>query len=102
MGKRKDVNGQKICVNGPRIVLDVGGMHYSASRSTLTKYPESILGVMFSDRHDLETMQCKDGSFFIDRDGTHFRHILNYLRDGEEVVESFPINLTSLSKFSHD
>jgi len=45
---------------------------------------------MFSGRHDLETMKCSDGSFFIDRDGTHFRHILNYLRDGENVVESFP------------
>ena len=49
-----------------------------------------MLGVMFSGRHDLETMQCKDGSFFIDRDGTHFRHILNYLRDGEEAIESIP------------
>ena len=73
-GKKKRYYWTKICVNGPRIVLDVGGMHYSASRSTLTKYPESMLGVMFSGRHDLETMQCKDGSFFIDRDGTHFRH----------------------------
>ena len=81
---------KKFIFKGPRIVLDVGGMHYSTSRTTLTKYPESMLGVMFSGRHDLETMQCEDGSFFIDRDGTHFRYILNYLRDGEEVLESFP------------
>ena len=73
-----------------RIMLDVGGTRYSTSRSTLTKYPESMLGVMFSGRHDLETMKCSDGSFFIDRDGTHFRHILNYLRDGEEVIITFP------------
>lgn len=26
-----------------------------------------------------------DGSYFIDRDGTHFRYILNYLRDGDSV-----------------
>ena len=25
----------------------------------------------------------EDGSYFIDRDGTHFRYILNYLRTGE-------------------
>ena len=68
--KEKMLMDKKFVFNGPRIVLDVGGMHYSASRSTLTKYPESMLGVMFSGRHDLETMQCKDGSFFIDRDGT--------------------------------
>ena len=75
---------------GQVIDLNVGGTRYSTSRSTLTKYPDSMLGVMFSGRHDLETMKCSDGSFFIDRDGTHFRHILNYLRDGEDVIESFP------------
>ena len=94
--EEKTLMDKKFIFNGPRIVLDVGGMHYSTSRSTLTKYPESMLGVMFSGRHDLETMQCKDGSFFIDRDGTHFRHILNYLRDGEEVVESFPKSIDIL------
>jgi len=76
--------------HGQRIVLEVGGTRYTTSLSTLTKHPESILGVMFSGRHDLEPMKCSDGSFFIDRDGTHFRHILNYLRDGEDVMDSFP------------
>ena len=88
--EEKTSMSKKFIFKGPRIVLDVGGIHYSTSRTTLTKYPESMLGVMFSGRHDLETMQCEDGSFFIDRDGTHFRYILNYLRDGEEVLESFP------------
>ena len=50
-----------------------------------------MLGVMFSGRHDLEAMKCSDGSFFIDRDGTYFRHILNYLRDGEDAVDFFPV-----------
>ena len=88
--KEKSTIDKKFIFNGPRIALDIGGVHYSTSRSTLTKYPKSMLGIMFSGRHDLATMQCEDGSFFIDRDGTHFRHILNYLRDGKEVVESFP------------
>ena len=93
---------KKFVFNGPRIVLDVGGVHYSTSRSTLTKYPESMLGVMFSGRHDLATMQCENGSFFIDRDGTHFRHILNYLRDGEEEVESFPKSADILLELVHE
>ena len=76
--------------HGQVIDLNVGGTRFSTSRSTLTKYPESMLGVMFSGRHDLEPMKCSDGSFFIDRDGTRFRHILNYLRDGEEVTRSYP------------
>ena len=94
--------GKKFIFNGPRIVLDVGGTHFSTSRSTLIKHPESMLGVMFSGRHDLETMQCKDGSFFIDRDGTHFRHILNYLRDGEEAIESIPNSPDVLLDLFHE
>ena len=39
-----------------------------------------MLAVMFSGRHSL--VREADGSFFLDRDGTHFRYILNFLRDG--------------------
>ena len=84
---------------GPKIVIDVGGILYSTSYSTLTKYPESMLGIMFSGRH---AMQCEDGSFFIDRDGTQFRHILNYLRDGEEVVEYLPRSIDALLELLHE
>ena len=50
------------------------------STLTLTKDPDSMLSAMFSGRHALR--QDDDGAYFIDRDGTHFRYILNYLRDG--------------------
>ena len=39
---------------------------------------------MFSGRFD--TKSSEDGSYFIDRDGTHFRYILNYLRTGQLIV----------------
>jgi len=39
---------------------------------------------MFSGRFD--TKAAEDGSYFIDRDGTHFRYILNYLRTGQLIV----------------
>ena len=52
------------------------GSFYTTSCPTLTKYPESMLGVMFSGRHDIEAMKCSDG---IDRDGACFRHILDWL-----------------------
>ena len=39
---------------------------------------------MFSGRFD--TKPSEDGSYFIDRDGTHFRYILNYLRTGQLLV----------------
>ena len=45
---------------------------------TLQAVPDSMLGAMFSGRHSIRKL--KDGSAFIDRDGTYFRIILNYLR----------------------
>ncbi|XP_025095630.1 uncharacterized protein LOC112564776 isoform X2 [Pomacea canaliculata] len=63
-----------------RVKLDIGGNHFTTSLLTLTKESESMLSAMFSGRHPLKTEA--DGSYFIDRDGTHFRYILNYLRDG--------------------
>ena len=47
-------------------------------------YSGSMLHAMFSSRFD--SKPAEDGSYFIDRDGTHFRYILNYLRTGQLVV----------------
>eukprot|EP00455_Lapot_gusevi_P027589 TRINITY_DN2926_c0_g1_i3.p1 TRINITY_DN2926_c0_g1~~TRINITY_DN2926_c0_g1_i3.p1 ORF type:complete len:160 (+),score=41.79 TRINITY_DN2926_c0_g1_i3:36-515(+) len=41
---------------------------------------ESMLAAMLSGRFPMEPDE--NGAFFIDRDPTHFRHILNFLRDG--------------------
>jgi hypothetical protein len=43
-----------------------------------------MLGAMFSGRHTLDI--DKDGFYFIDQDGTHFRHIINFLRNPESFV----------------
>ena len=63
-----------------RVKLNVGGSKFETTLSTLTRYPESMLGAMFSGRH--EVTPDEEGHVFIDRDGTHFRVILNYLRTG--------------------
>ena len=53
-----------------RITFDVGGRHLSTGRKTLLKAEGSILKlVQDGKRH-----------YFIDRDGAHFRYILNFLR----------------------
>ena len=67
-------------IQDARIKLDIGGHIYATSILTLTKDPQSMLAAMFSGRHSVKKEE--DGSYFIDRDGTHFRYILNYLRDG--------------------
>jgi len=63
----------------PSVVrLDVGGMMFSTTVGTLTQRDtSSMLAVMFSGRRRVP-MDSKKGAVFIDRDGTHFRHILNW------------------------
>ena len=69
---------------GAVLQLDVGGLRFSTTLSTLRAVPDSMLALMFSGRFPLVSQS--DGSFFIDRDGTHFRYVLNYLRDANRFV----------------
>ena len=66
------------------VELNVGGQHFTTSLQTLTKDTGSMLHAMFSRRFD--TKQAEDGSYFIDRDGSHFRYIFNYLRTGRLLL----------------
>ena len=66
------------------IYLNIGGHKFETSLLTLRKDPNSMLYAMFSGIYKLK--KDRDGAYFIDRDGTHFRYILNYLRDGSVDV----------------
>ena len=70
------------------VTLNVGGSKYTTTLSTLTKYPDSMLGAMFSGRHALVPQE--DGSYFIDRDGEVFSHVLSYLRDSNIILALVP------------
>ena len=71
-----------------RIKLDVGGFKFTTTRTTLQAAPDSMLDAYFSGRHTNETDD--EGYHFIDRDGTHFRHILNFLRDQKNFTLELP------------
>lgn len=65
--------------SGSQIVkLNVGGEIYTTTKSTLCKYPNSMLGAMFNG--SMSPSLDENGCFFIDRDGDLFKYILNYLR----------------------
>lgn len=64
--------------------LNVGGKVFDTSLETMKSDPGSMLYAMFSGRFD--SKPAEDGCYFIDRDGTHFRLILNYLRSGQLVL----------------
>ena len=79
------------------VKLNVGGQYFVTSVQTLRKDPNSMLAAMFSGKFD--TKPSEDGSFFIDRDGTHFRFILNYLRDGILIL---PEGATALKQLQQE
>ena len=62
-----------------KVKVNVGGTIYETSIETMTKFPDSMLGAMFSGRHRIA--EDDDGAVFIDRDGHHFREILKFLRN---------------------
>ncbi|MGL6136271.1 MAG: hypothetical protein ACRC2M_03190, partial [Planktothrix sp.] len=65
----------------------------------LTKYPESMLGVMFSEDYKFSLMLDRKGNIFIDRDGLRFELILEFLRDG--VIPSDPEKLQNFEAESN-
>lgn len=69
----------------PKIIrLNVGGISFTTSLDTLLSDENSMLALMFSGRYNVE--KDEEGRYFIDRDGTHFRYILNFLRDGSTYI----------------
>lgn len=66
--------------------LNVGGQVYTTTLLTLRKFPNSKLAEMFTVPHKL--LKDAEGRCFIDRDGTHFKAILEYLRSEEVPTEN--------------
>ncbi|KAL3755008.1 hypothetical protein ACJRO7_002134 [Eucalyptus globulus] len=82
VGPASDWNLRRLIMYCVRGALFRGGKKFSTTVDTLSqREPDSMLAAMFSGRH----VVCRDpdtGYVFVDRDGKHFRHILNWLRDG--------------------
>ena len=73
------------------VTLNVGGHIYTTTRATLLRYPDSMLGRMFAS--DLNSAKDHNGHVIIDRDGTLFRYVLNFLRSDRLVL---PADFTEL------
>jgi len=57
--------------NVERVLLDIGGHHFSTSIHTLTSIPDSYFGRLFSGPFPSH-MVGDDGRVFLDRDGSFF------------------------------
>lgn len=89
----QDVENAKSKVVSDWITLNVGGRHFTTSRSTLlAKEPLSMLARMFADDNNMYLMNPsvtdKTGAFLIDRSPEYFEPILNYLRHGNVVLDN--------------
>ena len=80
-----------------RLQSSMSAVTISQQAFKLTKDRNSMLGVMFSEKFDMKP--AEDDAFFIDRDGTHFRFILNYLRTGKLTL---PEGVTALNELQEE
>jgi N-acetylneuraminic acid mutarotase len=66
------------------VELNIGGYRFETSVQALRRVPHTFFDAYFSGRYAQDV--CADGSIFVDRDGEHFGHVLEYMRDGRVSV----------------
>ena len=87
MGNDKDLENLKK-IQGCKVVLNVGGARFETSILTLRKDSNSLLAKLFSEHSPIIP---QGNSIFLDRDASHFKLILNYLRyDGDIMPAMLP------------
>ena len=65
-----------------RVILNIGGQCFQTSRVTLMADPTSMFALMLRKGCPLRPSR---NLYFLDRDPSHFKFILNYLRNGAHV-----------------
>jgi len=68
------------------IILNMGGELFTTTLATLRAKNGTYLEKMFLE--GATTTSSADGSYFIDRDSSTFEYILEYLRNGDMLVQS--------------
>ena len=78
-----DVNSIQIVSLSKVVLLDIGGMKFKTTDSTLMKseFFKALLSGKFGDKQE-------DGSYFIDRNGEYFKYLLDYMRYGYTTIPS--------------
>jgi hypothetical protein len=78
------------CLDGV-LEINVGGRVFATRRSTLAAVRGSRLAELFGEGSPAFATASRDhdGRVFLDRDGEHFGHVLDYLRRGGQLVGEF-------------
>eukprot|EP01084_Bolivina_argentea_P176007 304655_1 len=74
----------KLIHNDGIITLNIGGTKYQTTITTLCSNSNCIFAAMFSGKYLLKASE--DGSYFVDRNGEHFRYILDFLRTNQCII----------------
>lgn len=93
--QRMRTEGQRIMDLQEPVTVEVGGDKFRTELSTLSKCRDSIFpNLVKAVKRREESREASDPNrpkrdpyIFIDRDGRHFKFILNYLRQGDEVMK---------------
>jgi hypothetical protein len=64
------------------IVLNIGGSRFRTTRDVMRRIPGTFFSMTFSGMYAPQDMYNDGSSIYVDRDGTNFGHILEYMRDG--------------------
>lgn len=72
------------------VKLNVGGEFFTTTVGTLRKIPGSRLADMFCTLAKASSNEDEEGRFFIDRPGTYFGPVLDYLRSGQMPKQHIP------------
>ncbi|CAG8571224.1 1668_t:CDS:2 [Ambispora leptoticha] len=76
--------------NEEHIILNVGGIKYETFRSTLMRFPNTLLGKMFHQQNRSFLRPTNGNEYFLDRNGYAFRYILEYYRTGVIIWPEYP------------
>ena len=69
-------------IQNSRVILNVGGARFETSRPTLRNDPNSLFAKIFTTE---SSVVAQGNTIFFDRDPSHFKIILNYLRYNLEI-----------------
>ncbi|CAL2033958.1 unnamed protein product [Caenorhabditis brenneri] len=81
--------------NSGIVKLNIGGSIFHTTKSTLTKFDGFFKTILETD---VPITKDESGAIFIDRDPTHFRLILNFMRDGDVKLSSCEMKVEEILK----
>lgn len=78
-------SGTRQGIKNGRVILNVGGKRFETLVETLKKFPNTMLGAMFSSSVAI-AVPDENGEYFFDRDPKLFEVVLNFYRHSKIII----------------